>query len=102
MKELIEQVSMLVVGELERANYIYPLFSTTHEGYSVILEEVEEAEQDLKDVKDQLNRSWYFIKRNENVNKDMRIMKECAMRLAAEAIQVAAMAQKFIDSEVCR
>lgn len=102
MKELVEQVNILVVGELERANYIYPLFQSTHEGHGVILEEIEEVEEDFDMVVLLLKKSWYLIKKNENTNKEMETLKKYATRLSAEAIQVAAMAQKFIDSEVCR
>ena len=98
MKELIKDVTKLVNEEMERSMINHPLFNSTHEGYAVIKEEVEEADQELNDVNNQLKRIWYFIKRDENVNRDMTQLKIYAIRLAAESIQVAAMAQKFIDS----
>jgi hypothetical protein len=98
MQELIKSVTKLAEEETERSMIKHPLFNSTHEGYAVIKEEVEESEQELSDVKAQLERVWYFTKLNEDVNKDMLDLKKYALNLAAEAIQVAAMAQKFIDS----
>jgi hypothetical protein len=98
VKELKEQVLKLSEEEARRSMLKHPLFNSTHEGYAVIKEEIEEAEQELNDVNAQLQRSWYFIKHNEDADKDMLRLKEYAVNLAAEAIQVAAMAQKFIDS----
>jgi hypothetical protein len=48
MKELIESVNKLVTEELERANKEFPLFSSAHEGYAVILEELHETEDELE------------------------------------------------------
>ena len=98
MQELKNSVKLLVEEELISANKKFPMFQSPHEGYAVIKEEIEEAEQELIDVTAILKRIWYFIKRDENVNKDMFLLKEYAIKLAAESIQVAAMAQKFLES----
>lgn len=102
MKELVNSVKLLVEGELICANRKFPMFNSTHEGYSVIKEEVEEAEEDLVYINTKLRHIWYAVKDNdtERANKQANILKEYAIHLVAEAIQVAAMAQKFIDSEV--
>lgn len=77
------------------------MFQSDHEGYAVLKEEVEEAETDLMDIKDILSVLWRYIKRNVEVPKKQQVelVKMCAIELAVEAIQVAAMAQKFIDSK---
>lgn len=76
------------------------MFQSDHEGYAVLKEEVEEAETDLMDIKDILSVLWRYIKRNVEVPKKQQVelVKMCAIELAVEAIQVAAMAQKFMDS----
>lgn len=76
------------------------MFQSDHEGYAVLKEEVEEAETDLMDIKDILSVLWRYIKRNVEVPKKQQaeLVKMCAIELAVEAIQVAAMAQKFMDS----
>jgi len=99
MEELKLEVEILSIEELERANKEFqPKFNSTHEAYAVLKEEVEEAEAELKNVKMMLEDCWFDIKRNTTPNRNIIAIKNCAINLSAEAIQVAAMAQKFIDS----
>jgi len=100
MKELIESVKVLASEELKRANVEFPAFNSTHEGYAVIKEEIEESSDELEDVNFDLNNMWRYIKLNNTneATKYAKHLKQSAINLAAEAIQVAAMAQKFIDS----
>jgi NTP pyrophosphatase (non-canonical NTP hydrolase) len=65
-KQFIE----LINKEYQRANKLFPPFKSTHEGYAVLLEEVDEL--------------WDNIKQN----KGMENMKE-------EIVQIGAMAMKF-------
>lgn len=100
MKELIESVKFLVNEEAERSMVNHPLFNSTHEGYAVIKEEVEEAAEELENVNFSLSSIWRNVKINdkENAIKHAGCLKDFAIKLAAESIQVSAMAQKFIDS----
>ena len=100
MQNLINNINPLVDKELKEANVQFPMFNSAHEGYAIIKEEVEEAEVELERVNDELNYAWLFVKSNDNESVLMNIkdLKEKAILLAAESIQVAAMAQKFIDS----
>jgi NTP pyrophosphatase (non-canonical NTP hydrolase) len=63
-----------VVSEFNRASSLYPRFNTAHEGYAVLLEEVEEL--------------WDEIKKSPK-KRDLNKIRE-------EAIQVAAMALRFL------
>lgn len=63
-----------MLQELERANKNYPEFNSAHEGYAVILEELDEL--------------WDEVKKRKHDREKMR----------AEAIQVGAMAMKLILS----
>jgi hypothetical protein len=101
MEELIKSVEKLAAEELERANKKFPLFHSTHEGYAVILEEVQETQYELKWVNEILDGMWEDIKNNfpdNEIYPYLEAIKSHAIYLAAEAIQVAAMAQKFQDS----
>jgi hypothetical protein len=71
-----EEIINKIVEELESANQNYPLFNSYHEGYAVLLEEVDEL--------------WDEVKKNPS--------KQEKWRLKTEAIQVAAMAIKFLQS----
>ena len=101
MKELLKEVELSVKSELERANKVHPLFNSPHEAYAVIKEEEEEAEHEWDLMKDNISWFWAYVKHDDS-EADMldclKQTKEDAMNLAAEAIQVAAMAQKAIDS----
>jgi NTP pyrophosphatase (non-canonical NTP hydrolase) len=64
----------MVRDELEHAMDLWPPMQSAHEGYAVILEELDEL--------------WEEIKRNQN-QRDLGKMR-------SEAIQVAAMAARFV------
>jgi hypothetical protein len=95
---LIDDISKVVKSELAASMNKFPLFSSPHEGYAVILEEVEEAEQALSSIKSYLNMSWDCVKCNANPIGTIKEIGKFAAYLACEASQVAAMAQKFIKS----
>jgi len=102
MKELIEKVKVLATEELKNANKKFPMFSSTHEGWAVISEEFQESSEELGYVKRELEIIWNYIRSNDKnyVTSHIKSLQIDALNLAAEAIQVAAMAQKFIDSEL--
>lgn len=100
MQKLINEVNILSAIELERANKKFPLFHNGHEAYAVIKEEVEEVKTEFDKVEILLNTSWEEIK-NNNVNiNNIELFKRVAVNMAAESIQVSAMCQKFIVSEL--
>lgn len=68
----------LVRAELERARNLYPAFHSGHEGFAVIQEEVDELWADVK------------------AGKGLRQSAQCG----AEAVQIAAMALRFL-TDLC-
>jgi len=100
MEKLKAQVEKLSDKKLKRANKKFPLFTSHHEGYAVIKEELEEAELELEAMKISLDHVWSCIKENDKLRALGNIddLKFYAINLAAEAIQVSAMCQKFINS----
>ena len=70
-EQRIQKILFDVRVELERANKLHPAFHSTHEGYAVLQEEVEEL--------------WEGVRRNADDNY-----------LRREAEQIAAMAVRFI------
>lgn len=68
--DILREIKM----EYETATCKYHSFNSTHEGYAVIKEEVDEL--------------WDLVKANKGVNGDVEFRKE--------AIQIAAMAVRFI------
>lgn len=97
MNAVKDQVVRLVEIELAAANEKYPAFHSAHEGYAVLLEEVEEARDDIETIIDYLGYAWNNIRYDSNPAGNLKTVKARAEQLACEAIQVAAMAQKFLD-----
>ena len=70
------EATRLVLDELQRATSKFGSFKSSHEGYAVLLEEVDEL--------------WEQVKRNpaKHTTRDAEMRKE--------AVQVAAMAMRFL------
>lgn len=93
-------IEKLAEMEKQDANRKFPLFHSLHEGYAVLLEEAEEAREALNFAEGSLSMLWAHI-RDNNAGRALEFagrVREHALDLAVEAVQVAAMAQKFIDS----
>ena len=100
MKEIRSDVEKLVQKELESANQKFPMFRSDHEGAAVILEEIEECKQEIENLEIQFEALWSHVKADNKMSViTSKRLKLAAANLACEAIQVAAMAQKFIDSQ---
>lgn len=93
-------VKKLVRREEEVANVIYPLFTNNHEAAAVVREELEELEEAVDLTRKRYHVWWMRIRNNEVIgDNDLERIKDAAICVAVEAIQVAAMAQKSIDSK---
>lgn len=102
MNAVKQDVEKLVQKELESANQRFPLLRSDHEGAAVIVEEIQEAEYEFECIKDRFQELWRAVKCNitsEWIEEINEVIVNRAVNLACEAIQVAAMAQKFIDSQ---
>lgn len=76
------------------------VYASTHEGYAVLLEEVQEACEASKNMQSNLEAVWDDIRNNfsEGMESDLRQVKEWALNLAEEAIQCAAVCERFDDT----
>lgn len=97
MNAVKNQVRDLVYVELEAANEKFPQFHSPHEGWAVIQEEIEETSEALGDMSLSMRAAWSEIRANKSAGVRIAEVKAAAISMACEAIQVAAMAQKFID-----
>lgn len=98
MDKLIEDVKKLVDEEYNRAAIKFGATNNSdHESYAVLLEELEEADAELCQVQNQLEKFWLLTKANDSdISKYSRLleMERRAVLAACEMIQVAAMAKK--------
>lgn len=95
----MDKINELIQAELERANTIHPpLFNSAHEGYAVILEEVEEAQEDIKQIESGIDAIWTLIRCNIDITKAIERVKPYVVNAITELIQVAAMCDKYKQS----
>ena len=100
MSTIKSDVEKLVQKELESANQRFPMFRSDHEGAAVIYEEIQECKQEIENLEIQFEVLWSHVKADNKMPViTSERLKLTAANLACEAIQVAAMAQKFIDSQ---
>lgn len=100
-KRTLRGVDYLIENELDFAAEEHgATFASMHEGDSVIREECEEAGLEFNQVDKHYRLMWECIKENDcrNARRYADEIASHAERLACEAIQVAAMALKFVDT----
>ena len=95
MNAVEKDVEILTFKELNSANDQFPLFHSQHEGYAVIKEEIEEAMDGMNGLLEVFSNAWAAIKKNEDATVQMKMVGTLAQQVAIEAIQVAAMCDKF-------
>ena len=99
MKKLRADVEPLVLDEYKRATEQFgATHNSSHEACAVTFEEVIECDNALNDVKNDLHIVWGNTMANELSLSEWNKLKEDAINLACEAIQVAAMAYKSLQS----
>ena len=93
-----ESIEKLIAEELQKANTKFPPFASRHEGAAVIREGIDESEQELHGLMTHHGLFWHYIKVKGEPGEmhDLVKMRERAIRLAEEAIQVAAMCDKYM------
>ena len=97
---LIRETTEVIKKELEAANKKFPAFNSRHEGYAVILEEIEETHAAFNNTKALVERIWWLTKGNSEKTEYKKLVEDAtkaAREMAAEAIQTAAMLQKLLD-----
>ena len=98
MNAVLEKLPALMAEELKAANKENPPFHSMHEGWAVLKEEVEETSEACKRMAGTLEYIWGDIRKNNPPEALITTnLRDWAYQTAAEAIQVAAMAQKLLN-----
>lgn len=100
MEKLVKEVTGLVSEEYKRAASMYGgAANTPHEGYALIKEEEEEAEEQMSAVSQNIASLWKAVKEDYLPIQRHHLgeIKREAILGACELIQVAAMADKAIQ-----
>jgi len=101
-KYIKDVVNNLISTELTYANSRFGVnFHNMHEAYSVIREEVEEADIDISELHIDFNTLWKCVKGDDDEMKLLYLIlgKKQAFDAIIELIQVCAMFTKAIDSQ---
>lgn len=97
MDAVREDIKQLVTKELAAANEKFPQFRSLHEGAAVLLEEIEELRDEVRYINGYYSDLWEFVRMDgydlEGLAESVKIH---AINAAVEAVQVAAMAEKFL------
>ena len=96
--KMIDQLSTMADEELTFANATFSPFHSSHEGYAVLKEEVEETIDEAGGLDRNIKVLWDAIKENRNTMPYIDNLEFYALSCATEAIQVAAMCRKYRDS----
>ena len=73
-------------------------YNSEHEGYAVLLEEVQEACEDAEFMQDALKRLWTSIRQDELSNFELSQVRGFARALIEEAVQVTAVCERFMET----
>ena len=92
-------VRALVDQEYAAAEAAYPPVHSLHEGYAILLEEFEEAEEALGLAKDRLRRLWTAV-RADDLRRAHALtvpIQAYSEQVACEALQSAAVCRRILD-----
>ena len=89
----------LAAQELAEAAQIHVPFHSLHEGYAVILEEMDNLREEVQSANIYMERLWTHVRNDSAVlsREFAGRIQDAAIKSAAAALQVAAMAQEFMD-----
>lgn len=103
MNAIKNDVEALVRKELASANRQFPLFNSVHEAYAIMKEEAEETQDAIANTEKALDKFWVGVKENlsqEWMESSIADIRKNALQTAIEALQVAAMCDKYTLSFV--
>ena len=95
-------IKAAVAAETDNAKKNWgPTYHSEHEAWAVLKEEVEEAAEEEKTIQDCLGALWNAIRQGqqqERQKNSLYYILQHAQALATEAVQIAAVAQKYLDT----
>lgn len=100
MADIKQEIEKLISKELEMAITKFGLFRTHHEGCAVLREELEETVDKLVEAKNYYDGLWDYVKSDMHPHAldFAKIIKGELIEVIKEAIQAAAMCDKYVMS----
>ena len=99
MTKMLKGLDELLAQEIALAKKDYADYSSAHEGFAIMLEEVDEVQFENTRLLELVDELWQSTKEGDGISDTCVSIKEAALRLAAEAIQVACVAYRIIEAE---
>ena len=97
-----ESIEQAVAYELQKIVKDHgAVYASEHEGYAVLLEEVQEASEASKDMQNKLDIVWSSIRYNfskEAIAVQLKEVAYTALALAEEAVQCTAVCERFLET----
>lgn len=78
--------------------YYGAVYASEHEAYAVLLEETDEASDDLKYIYNCMNELWKEVKTNKVTKEFLYSIKISSLELAKEAVQCAVVCERFLET----
>lgn len=98
MTELIKIVTGATEAERRDAYAMFGDLHSRNEGYGVLVEEVDEVQEQIRNMMHYFDRLVRVIRHDlRELGSDLGQIRRCAQLAACECIQVAAVAQRFLD-----
>ena len=101
MRRLTDPLDALATIEAEHARRTHgPDYASHHEGFGVLAEEVQETDDELRTMQRHIEHLLREVRaeNSEGIRLTLGAIRQDAVRAAAEALQVAAVCEKFARS----
>lgn len=101
MTKIYRALDPVIDAELDRAQFKNgKTFSSPHEAYAVLQEELEECSEEIVNAWEVIGEVWMAVREDRPIPGDsLWGLQRIAKHIAAEAVQVAAMSEKFLISK---
>ena len=86
-------------AEIKRADALHPPIASAHEGWAVLLGEIQERDEEGESARSMHDLIFQDIRRDVPAGEGVECIYWAALRAAREAIQVAAVAARFLEME---
>lgn len=98
MKIIKQSIIAAAAKEEKIATEKWGKFNSTHEGYAIIKEEIEEAPEEIRLIKIAEEKAWARVKKNCETKSKIKQIRTHAINCAAELVQVIAVCDKYQNS----
>ena len=93
----MDKITELITQELASANAKFPPFHSCHEAHAVAKEELEETIEAVNTFIPIFQDVWRQVKKDNVCKAEIEVLKLASREIIAEAVQLAAMCEKFSD-----